>query len=445
MAGNKAWVQNGIGVGARMYRTIWRWHFYAGLFCIPFVVLLSLSGAIYLFKPQIDHWNDRSYTALTGVDSRAPANAQIQAAIAALPGADFVSYQLPESDRDAVLVTVRLRGEAWLVYVHPASLAILKTVAAEDQFIRLVRSFHGELLAGNAGSVLVELAACWTIVLIITGLYLGWPRGAKGLAGVLYPRLRQGQRLLWRDLHAVAGIWMAGFALFLLVSGLPWTLVWGGAFKELRQLEKAPHHQPAPDWSLGRSSEMTSFTTVTAQPVDLTPALLTSAQALAFAPPVVLAPDLHQPGVWTVKSLHPNRPLRADAWLLAANGAVVKMLDFADRPLLDRIVGIGVAAHEGQLFGWQNQCLGLLTALGLIVLSISGLVMWWRRKPAGGIGAPAALPEPAAARVVTAVTMTLGLLLPVLGLSLLMLLIVDWLLLRHCMRIRHWLGLSGAG
>ncbi len=28
-----------------LYRTIWRWHFYAGLLVIPLVLVLSLTGA----------------------------------------------------------------------------------------------------------------------------------------------------------------------------------------------------------------------------------------------------------------------------------------------------------------------------------------------------------------------------------------------------------------
>ena len=50
---------------------------------------------------------------------------------------------------------------------------------------------------------------------------------------------------------------------------------------------------------------------------------------------------------------------------------------------MDRIVGVGIAAHEGQLFGWPNQLLGLLTAVGLILLCASGLIMWWRRREQG--------------------------------------------------------------
>ena len=46
------------------YRTIWRWHFYAGLFVLPFVFILSVTGAIYLFKPQIDRWEERELSGL---------------------------------------------------------------------------------------------------------------------------------------------------------------------------------------------------------------------------------------------------------------------------------------------------------------------------------------------------------------------------------------------
>ncbi len=47
------------------YSTVWRWHFYAGLFCMPFILWLASTGLIYLFKPQIDQYFDRPYNQLT--------------------------------------------------------------------------------------------------------------------------------------------------------------------------------------------------------------------------------------------------------------------------------------------------------------------------------------------------------------------------------------------
>ena len=37
-----------------LYRAFWRWHFYAGLFVLPFLALLAVTGSIYLFKPEVE-------------------------------------------------------------------------------------------------------------------------------------------------------------------------------------------------------------------------------------------------------------------------------------------------------------------------------------------------------------------------------------------------------
>ena len=39
---------------SRAYRAVWRWHFYAGVLVMPFLMLLALTGALYLFKDEID-------------------------------------------------------------------------------------------------------------------------------------------------------------------------------------------------------------------------------------------------------------------------------------------------------------------------------------------------------------------------------------------------------
>ena len=68
------------------YRTLWRWHFYAGLFCVPLVLWLALTGSIYLFKPQVEAWLDRRYDTLDMHGDRAAPSAQVAAALARLPG-----------------------------------------------------------------------------------------------------------------------------------------------------------------------------------------------------------------------------------------------------------------------------------------------------------------------------------------------------------------------
>ena len=151
-----------------LYRRVWRWHFYAGLLVLPFVLLLSVTGAIYLFKPQIDRWEERAYHGPSGGAPVSP-DAQLAAALAAHTGSRFVHYRLPERAGDAAMVRLTLpSGEAAEVFVSPAG-DVLGTLAPEGRIAPTVARLHGSLLMGTWGDRLVELAASWTIVLIVSG------------------------------------------------------------------------------------------------------------------------------------------------------------------------------------------------------------------------------------------------------------------------------------
>ena len=129
----------------------------------------------------------------------------------------------------------------------------------------------------------------------------------------------------------------------------------------------------------------------------------------------------------------------------ATTGEIVSREDFGDRHLVDRIMGTGVAAHEGQLFGWPNQLLGLLTAAGLVLLSVSGVVMWWRRRDEGILGAPKVILSPRISAGLLVLLVLAGIYLPLFGASLVVVLVVERLVLRRIGPVRDWLGLQPAG
>lgn len=445
------------------YRAVWRWHFYAGLLCVPFVIVLSISGTIYLFKPQIEAWIDAPYDHLEVTGTRASAAEQIAAALAAVPDSRFSGYELPTAPENAARVIVRRNGEAIRVYVHPSSLAVLHTVPEDERFMRYIFRLHGELWSGDRGSMVVELAASWTIVMILTGLYLWWPRQAKGGGGVLYPRLRAGSRIFWRDLHSVTGIWISGMALFLLLSGLPWAKSWGNYLKAVRRLTGTAVAQQ--DWTVGSERTMAraplgghgdhgghggrrgDADNGPRAPLDFTAVdrVAKTVAPLALAPPVVIAPVGRDGAKWSAKSMAANRTRRVNLVLNGATGDVESREEFQDRHLIDRIIGTGIAAHEGQLFGIANQLLGLLTACGLVLICTSGVVMWWRRRDSGLLGAPRVLAAPRFSLGLFIIVVLLGVYLPLFGGSLLAVLAVERMLLSRIPGVRRWLGLAATG
>lgn len=442
-----------------LYRTVWRWHFYAGLLVVPLIVMLSITGAIYLFKPQIDRWQESSWTGLSTINI-VSADAQVEAALAAVPGATFNSYRLPDKAGDAALVHVALPESVGMrdVFVAPAG-NVLAVRDPDDRISAIVSDIHGSLLLGNVGGYVVELAASWAIVLIVSGLYLWWPRDG-GAAGIIWPRFKLRGRVFLRDLHSVTGFWVSALALVLLVTGLPWAGVWGDAFKAVRA---ATGQLNGPqDWTTRNATRtgdhadhdhaamMVGMNQTAGWSVSLS-TIVAAARAEQLAFPAIIRP----PGIdgrfggapapgWTVQSEAQNRPLRATIRYDAMTGAETGRENFADRHVIDRAIGYGIAWHEGQLFGWINQVVGVLTALAIILVAVTGTMMWWRRRPDGVLGAPPGPDMLDGGKMRGLVVMLFGLavLLPLLAASLLLVWLIELLVLRHLSVARRWLGLS---
>jgi len=374
------------------------------------------------------------------------------------------------------------------VYVHPGTLEVLHRVDEDARLMPTISKLHGTLMAGDTGSHLVEAAASWTLVMLVTGLVLWWPRGGSGgsgVAGVLYPRFNKGSRTGWRYLHAVTGFWISLLAIFLIATGLPWAAFWGARLKDVREFAARATVQQ--DWSTSeaavlaqrRADHAATLAAIAAPDVaagheghaghggnpsaaEMEHAghgggheghgagryaaidrLMPAVVAEGLASPVLVSPPKKPGGAWTARSDSPNRLLRTTLSLDAATGAVTGRQVFADKPVVDRVVGVGIAAHEGALFGLPNQLLGLLATTGLFTLSVSAIAMWWKRRPAGAtLGAPKAQSvSPRLAYGVFAVIALIGVLLPLFGATLVGVLLLERLVLRRLAPVAGFLGL----
>jgi len=446
------------------HRTIWRWHFWAGLIVAPFLLILSATGAIYLFNDEL---NDMIYPELRLVAPQAgavPVSGMIRAALAAHPGA-VSRVDLPATrDRSAIVFVTPDRGEPLQVHVDPGNGRVLGSLVYADTLVGFADAMHGSLTIGTMGDRIVELAACWALVLLVTGMILWWPRGRWRAAGTLWPRLSGRGRGFWRRLHGPIGLWTAGLIGFLIVTGLPWAGVSGDLLQRASaaagvgypasfRTHGSPDSVPmkaalgeAP-WTLegapmphshARPGLPTPHAAAAGHAGHDAPAPTNDAAALAGVDRVtqLLAQRgltggyrLFLPGsatgVYTAYT-YPDRPegqrtIYVDRYSFRQIGPEVR---FADYGWVGRLTELGVQIHMGNFFGRANQLLMLVPCVAIWLLAVSGIAMWWRRRPRGRLGAPPAM---SGARVggLLAVLVVAGLLLPLFGASLLVLALVD--------------------
>lgn len=208
-----------------LYRAIWRWHFYAGLISIPFMLLLAVTGSIYLFKDEINRtvFQHRNVVPV-GPISLSPAVLSAAAQKAA-PGGTELSYTDPARDDASAIVKLKTAKGPLLVYVDPYTGAVLDTVAAGNEFMFVVKKLHSLEYFGWAANRLIEAVGGFAMILVVTGFYLWWPRGRSG--GVVTVRGRPANRIFWRDLHAVTGAVGGLLIFFLAFTGMPWSGFWG--------------------------------------------------------------------------------------------------------------------------------------------------------------------------------------------------------------------------
>lgn len=432
----------------RLYAMLWRWHFLAALIVIPFVLWQGTTGVIYLWSEALIDWRHPGLRFVAPSTETVPASAQLAAALATAPahfhpraaahghgatpaspvpgashGGPPVQEILLSSDprRSTIVMLHDESGLPYPVFVDPRDGRVLGSLTSTQWLPGITRALHGGWPLGKPGSWLLELADGWAIFMIVSGLYLWWPRG-RGFLMSLWPRFDRGARILTRDLHASVAVLFSIVFLFFLVSALPWTAFWGGEI--LSRIQTSLGQKSPAGFSPGGAS--VAQMTAAMRPVD---EIVAEARTRGISGTLIirLAPWPKAPLFLMNRDGSPSddRVLHADAKTGKITGDFLR----SESPIIPRIVGFGIHVHQGD-FGRVNLWLNTAFVLSLLWLTVTGVVSWWIRKPPRGLGIPpkVSMPWPRSLIVSSAIMCAL---LPIFGLSVLIVLGIDRLLAKR--------------
>ncbi len=455
--------QDASAVGAqRFYFTAWRWHFYAGLYVIPFLIMLAVTGLIMLWIGAFSELNGERALVVPGGSPMAVSALQT-AAEAAIPGGTASQYIEPlAADRVAVF-KVDVGEASTTVLIDPYSGAVVDSFPWQAGWYSFANDIHGSLLIGDLGDRLIEIAASLAIVMVATGLYLHWPRG-QGWSAALVPNLAARGRVLWKSLHGVVGFWMSAVMVVFLVSGLSWAGIWGGKLVQAWSTFPAEKWDNVPlsdkthaemnhgankevPWALEQTplpqSGSLAGTSAVAAPAGID-GVVAFARGLGFDGRFQLNLPSGAEGVWTVShdsmsndghDPTADRTLHVDQY----TGNVLADVGYADYSAYAKMMAVGIAFHEGDLGVW-NLVLNTVFCLAMIFLPVSGAVMWWKRRPekAARLAAPPKPREMPFWKGAAGVAVVLGLMFPMAGAA--MVVVLDWAVIRHVPMLRRVLS-----
>jgi len=449
----------------KFYFIAWRWHFYAGLYVIPFLIMLATTGMVMLWIS----WMAGIGAERMAVEARGEAlsvSALQAAAEAAVPGGRAIQYVEPlAADRVAVF-SVATEGGNIGVALNPHTGEVLHTFPWRGGAYDLANRIHGTLLLGAFGDRLIEIAASLGIVMVASGLYLHWPRRGASWRNALVPRLSARGRTFWKSLHGVVGVWVSILLIVFLVSGLSWAGIWGEKVVQAwstfpaekwdnvplsEDLHAGMNHGAAKEvpWGLEQtpmpaSGSLHGMAAIEGK-VDID-AVAAFARGLGFVGRFQINLPKGDGGVWTIShdSMSNDGPDPAADRTLHIDrftGNVLADVRYADYSPYARAMAWGIAFHEGDLGVW-NFVLNTAFCLAVMGVSVSGLVMWWKRRPSGA-GRLAAPPRPGDVpfwKGAAALVVFLGVVFPLAGAAIVAVLMIDVTLLRLLPGVRRALA-----
>lgn len=445
------------------YRAAWRWHFYAGLYVVPFLLMLAITGLIMVYSNSIETRFGAKHFVATDGEAQS-VTAQAKAAETAIPGGKLVMYVAPGTPDRSSIFAVESGGIQNIVAVDPHSAKVLGSLVKDDTWFYWANKIHGSFFMGAFGDRLIEIAAGLGIVLVVTGLYLWWPRDGKTLFRVLVPNLATRGRAFWKELHAATGFYISVVLFFFLLTGMSWTGIWG------EKLVQAWSTFPAEKWDnvplsdkthanmnhgalhevpwgmeqtkLPLSGSQAGLTgTPEGAPVNLD-SVMTLAQKIGFANQFRINLPKDEGGVYTIsadsmdgdtENPWSDRTIHVDQY----TGKILAEIKFADYSLGAKSMAVGTALHQGDLGLW-NTILNTLFCLAIIFLTVSGVVMWWLRRPKGVFRiVPPPMPENLPLWRGAVFTMLIvSLAFPLVGLTLVSLLAIDMLIVSRVPLLR---------
>ncbi|MFB4165014.1 PepSY-associated TM helix domain-containing protein [Alteribacillus sp. JSM 102045] len=179
---------------------------------MPVLLILAITGGIYLFKSEIEQFMYQDFYQVEAQGQAIPPSKQIETVMDRYPEAKVDRYRPGEDTHRSVEVGISNDSSSLTVFVNPYTGEIVGELNDEERLMNKIEEIHGELMAGTTGDRMVELAACWAIILIVTGIYLWWPKRNEILWGIVLPRFSKGKKVLRRDLHAVPAFWISATA-----------------------------------------------------------------------------------------------------------------------------------------------------------------------------------------------------------------------------------------
>lgn len=353
------------------HRAIFQLHLWAALTVGGLLLFVALTGALMVFRPELDPRFNRALFTVAPQAGRLPLDAVVAAARQAHPEARVDYVSLVVAADSAVQVAFL---DKQVAFVNPHTGELLGLRGRYEGFFGRCEQWHRLLLLGGVGKFMVRAGAMLTAFVVLTGFYLWLPPAWRAVKSGLTPNFQLKGRALHFNLHKVVGIYAGAVILMSALTGLPQSFDWfeHGTYHGWGALPPPPalHSVPPAGTTPPGSAPIQTWLE---QARRLQPDAATVMIYLPRKPDAPVEIFTTSPG-----AAHDNA--RSYLFLDAYSGAVLRHTPYAQSTSGVKFSLLGMSLHYGQIGGWAGRLILLAGTMAVPVLAFTGVVMFLRRR-----------------------------------------------------------------
>jgi uncharacterized iron-regulated membrane protein len=368
----------------KRFRTVLFWiHLACGVVAGVVILIMSFTGAVLAFKPQIVALVERDVrTVRPPADGVRLGMGEMLARVRAEhPGAP-ASITLDANPSSSVAVSY---GRDETVYVDPYSGRVLGSGSAGTQaFFRSVEDWHRWLAVSGDGRAsargVTDACNAAFLVLAVTGIFIWWPHKwlPQHLKAILWFRRTKTSRARDFNWHNAIGFWCAPVLIVLTATGVVMSYPWANNLVYRMTDSPLPSQQRGPGGPAGRPGGAAAPDI----PANLDALWARAEQRVAGWSSISMR--------WPARPTAPvsftitdgtswNKFARSQLQLDAATGEVVRWEPYSGQSRGQRLRLWIRFSHTGELGRWPGQAIAGLACVGGVVLVWTGLALAYRR------------------------------------------------------------------
>lgn len=361
----------------RTFRTVLlKLHLVFGLAAAVFLVILGITGAVIGFEQEIPRWLHRSLWYVKPGLETLPESQVLERVEKRFAPARVRAVTIQRDPRLSQVIQVTVPANpsvpnsrtARRVFVNPYDGSVLGFVDGQtrsEAALQAIHSFHQRIGMGDTGKLIVTFAGLILCFEVVFGLILWWRRKRTSID------LQGSWFRVFFDLHNVIGIYAA---FFLWMAGSTGVVI---GFEFMEPLIFKVTHSSRP---MG-PRELKSDFVAGAQPISVDQAMSIARQTLPDATIAGIQLPASPRGAFNILMRVPEDTSPAVHSFVTVDqytGRVLYVQDFKTFPGY-RLIRFNRSLHTGDVLGWPTHALMSLTSLLLVVMVVTGAVIWWKK------------------------------------------------------------------